>query len=676
MAAPMRLSAAACRRALLVVPAGPVPARRSAVALLASAMRPRGVCSAAPAPAPTALAPAVSPLARLPSLSQTASFSSSATVRAVEGEEEDDSSNSLNEERFVDEVDVLIIGGGPSGLSAAIKLKQLAFENGKEIRVVLLEKGSELGAHILSGAVIEPTALNELLPDWREMDSPVKTLVKKDKFWFLTQKHAIPLPHPPILNNAGKNYIVSLGNVVRWLGEKAEEVGVEVFPGFAGSEILYGEDGSVIGVATNDVGIGRDGKPKDSFARGMEFRAKVTLFAEGCHGSLTKQLIRKFGLREEGKFQTYGIGIKEVWELDPAKHDLGFVLHTTGYPLDSHTYGGSWCYHFENNMCSIGLVVGLDYTNPYMSPYKEFQRFKSHPKIRSMLEGGKVVSYGARALVEGGLQSLPKLYFPGGALIGDTAGFLNMPKIKGTHNAMKSGGSQADGSRRAPLTIVSGRFTGMLAAEATYETLFPAGSTESTPTDVPLPVVLSNYDEKFRDSWLYKELHSVRNVKPSFHNPLGLYGFFVWSALDMYFLKGRVPFTFQHPKPDHATLIPAKDAKPIDYPKPDGVVTFDILESVSRSGTGHEDDQVMHLKTNAKVHLDNYEKWGGPEGRFCPAGVYEFVDDPESTHPSGKRWQVNFSNCVHCKTCDIKDPNQDIQWTTPQGGEGPKYQLT
>lgn len=400
----------------------------------------------------------------------------------------------------------------------------------------------------------------------------------------------------------------------------------------AARQILYGEDGSVLGVATNDVGIGRDGKPKDSFARGMEFRAKLTLFAEGCHGSLTKQLIKKFQLREDGKFQAYGIGIKEVWEIDPAKFNKGFVLHTSGWPLDYQTYGGSFCYHFEDNLVSIGVVVGLDYKNPYMSPYKEFQRYKTHPMIRNMLEGGKVISYGARALVEGGLQSLPKLYFPGGALIGDTAGFLNVPKIKGTHTAMKSG---------------------ILAAESAFEKLFPDPSNaEATTADVALPIDLSNYDAKFRDSWLFRELHEVRNVKPSFHSPLGSYGFFLYSALDLYFLKGRVPWTFQHAVPDHASLIPAKDAKKIEYPKPDGVLTFDILESVSRSGTGHEDDQPPHLKLQRgpQVNLDGLAQWDGPEGRFCPAGVYEYVEDPESKHPSGKRFQINFTNCVHCKS--------------------------
>ncbi|KAI9352763.1 hypothetical protein BDR26DRAFT_815296, partial [Obelidium mucronatum] len=553
----------------------------------------------------------------------------------------------LNGERFAEAVDVCIVGAGPAGLSAAIRIRQLAAAAGSDVRVFVVEKGAEVGAHTLSGAVLEPRALNELIPDWKDKGAPLNTEAKKDKMYFLTENLSIPIPHPPQMSNKG-NYIVSLSQFVRWLGEQAEEAGVEIYPSFAASEVLYNEDGSVAGIATNDVGIGKNGLPKDSFERGMEIRAKVTLFAEGCHGSLSKKVIHKFDLRKDSSPQTYGLGLKEVWEIDPAKFESGLVLHSIGWPVDYKTYGGAFMYHFEENLCSIGYVVGLDYENPTLSPYKEFQRFKHHPLIKKYLEGGKIISYGARALNEGGYQSIPKLAFPGGALIGCSAGFLNVPKIKGTHTAMKSG---------------------MLAGEAAFESITNEATANST-----APITLTNYEESFKNSWIHKELYEVRNVRPSFHNPLGLWGGVVYSGLDTLIFKGRTPWTFKNSKPDHATLKPLKDIKPIEYPKPDGVISFELLENVSRTGTGHVEDQPVHLKLQRgpKEQLEtNYAVYGGPEQKFCPAGVYEYLDDAEN--PGKKRFQINSSNCIHCKTCDIKDPSQNIDWTVPEGGGGPKY---
>ncbi|KAI8086630.1 uncharacterized protein BX664DRAFT_360144 [Halteromyces radiatus] len=553
-------------------------------------------------------------------------------------------------EVFEDETDVVIIGGGPSGMAAAIRMKQLALEADKDIRVMVVEKAGEVGAHILSGAVLEPRALNELIPEWKEKGAPLNTPVTSDSMRLLTKSMSFPLPHPPQMNNKG-NYIVSLNNFVKWLGEQAEELGVEIYPGFAASEVLYNDDGSVRGVALNDVGLDKNFQPKDTYERGMHVNAKVTMFAEGCHGSLTKTLVKKFDLRKESDPQQYGIGIKEVWEVKPEKHQPGSVTHTIGWPMDNNTYGGSFIYHLEpeKNLVALGLVVGLDYTNPYMSPFKEFQRFKHHPLVKDLLEGGNCISYGARAINEGGCQSIPKLVFPGGALIGCTAGFLNLPKIKGTHTAMKSG---------------------MLAAEAAYEKLFTSDN------EVQKGVVLDNYEEKIKNSWVYEELYEVRNCKPSFNGPLGVLGGVLYSGIETLILKGKEPWTFRHKHADWQTLKPAAECKEIDYPKPDGVISFDLLTSVSRTGTNHAENQPVHLRLRdpAKPVEQNLAIYDGPEGRFCPAGVYEFVED--EANPGHQRLQINSQNCIHCKTCDIKDPSQNIDWTVPEGGGGPQYVWT
>lgn len=504
---------------------------------------------------------------------------------------------------------------GPAGLAAAIRLKQLANEAGNEdFRVILLEKASEIGAHILSGAVIEPTAINELIPDWLSEENENRfegvTPAAGDKMRYLTEKSAVWLPAPPQMHNKG-NYIVSLSEFTKWLGDRAEEIGVEIYPGFAAAEVLYTPEGSVKGVATNDLGIARDGSAKDSFERGMEFHARITLFGEGCHGSLTKQVIKKYDLRRDSQPQTYGLGIKEVWEIDPAKFNKGSITHSMGYPLKADTYGGGWMYHFGDNLVSIGLVVGLDYPNPWLSPYGEFQKMKNHPMYRSVLEGGKCISYGARALNEGGFQSIPKCAFPGGALIGDTAGFLNVPKIKGTHTAMKSG---------------------MLAAEAGWEAL---------QSENDGAVFLYDYEDKLRKSWIWKELKEVRNMRPSFHSPLKLYGGVMYSGLEAFILKGKAPWTLSHKTTDSAATKTADECEKIEYPKPDGKVTFDILTSVSRTGTNHEEDQPVHLRVkDLDKHAESsWPKYKGVENRFCPAGVYEYVED--ASKDIGVRFQIN-----------------------------------
>ena len=544
--------------------------------------------------------------------------------------------------------DVVVVGGGPAGLSAAIRLKQLAQEKGHDVSVVVLEKGSEPGAHILSGAIMDPIALTELFPKWKEMGAPLNQPVTEDIFLMTTETGATRVPNftlPPCFHNDG-NYIISLGNFTRWLGEQAEALGVEIFPGFTAAEVLYNEDGSVKGVATGNLGIGKDGEPTDNFQLGMELHAKYTVFAEGARGHLGKQVIAKFKLDEGKDPQSYGIGIKELWEIDPARHKAGLALHSAGWPLDEKTYGGSFLYHMEDNKVVVGFVVGLDYTNPWLSPFEEFQRFKTHPNIRWYFEGdeakgiapAKRISYGARAITAGGILSLPKTVFPGGALIGCEAGYLNASRIKGSHAAIK---------------------TGMLAAEAAYDAL-QAGRQHDE---------LSAYPEAFQKSWLFTELNKARNFKQWFKK--GRTVGTLMTGVEQFLLRGHVPWTLRRTAADHTYLKPAAECKPIQYPKPDGKLTFDRLSSVFISNTNHEENQPAHLTLkDASVPVGiNLAKFAGPEARYCPAGVYEYVKYEDQSD----RLQINAQNCVHCKTCDIKDPTQNIVWVTPEGGGGPNY---
>ncbi|MFZ5486420.1 MAG: electron transfer flavoprotein-ubiquinone oxidoreductase [Pseudomonadota bacterium] len=549
------------------------------------------------------------------------------------------------------EYDVVIVGGGPAGLSTAIRLKQLAAEKGTDVSVVVLEKGSEPGAHILSGAIMDPRALTELFPNWKELGAPLNQPVTDDAYVFLGEKSSFRVPNmflPPFAHNHG-NYIISLGNVTRWLAQQAEGLGVEIFPGFPAAEVLYTEDGKVKGVATGNMGIGKDGEPTPDFQLGMELHAKYTIFAEGARGHLGKQLIARYALDAGCDPQSFGIGIKELWEIDPARHKPGFVMHTAGWPMDNKTYGGAFLYHMEDNKVALGFVTGLGYTNPYLSPFEEFQRWKTHPNIRWYLEGdeakgikpGKRLSYGARAINASGINSLPKTVFPGGALVGCDAGYLNVSRIKGSHAAIK---------------------TGMLAAEAAYDAIVAGRQHDE----------LTAYPKAFEESWLHTELNKDRNFKNWFK--YGLTTATLMNGFEQFVLRGHIPWTLHREKPDHAYLKPAAECTPIEYPKPDGKLTFDRLSSVFLSNTNHAENQPSHLtlKDPSVPVSINLAKYAGPESRYCPAGVYEFVPD-ESKGGSAQRLQINAQNCVHCKTCDIKDPTQNIVWVTPEGGGGPNY---
>ncbi len=540
--------------------------------------------------------------------------------------------------REVMEYDVAIIGAGPSGLSAAIRLGQLATQHQYPLRICVLEKGAEVGAHSLSGAVFEPRALTELIPDWQAKNAPLNTKAKHDHFWFLSKNHKIPLPTPPQMHNQN-NYIISLGALCKWLALEAEKLKVDIFPGFAASEARFNAEGRMTGVLCGDLGINKAGKPKAHYQSGVEIHARYTLLAEGCRGSLTKKLMKHFSLSQHCDPQTYGLGIKELWEVAPEKHQSGNIIHTIGFPLDRKTYGGSFLYHFDKNLVSIGFVVGLDYQNPTLDPYEEFQRFKLHPSIRPLLEGARRIGYGARALSEGGLQSMPRLFFPGGLLIGDAAGFLNVPKLKGNHTAMKSG---------------------MIAAEAVFSAF----------KNKDLKPTLDIYETMIRDSWIGKELYLARNIRPAFR--LGLLAGLSYAALDTYLLRGKAPWTF-HNHADNLSLKRINEVQPLHYAKHDNIITFDKLTSVQLANTAHEEDQPVHIKLKDKtVPIKiNLALYGSPEQYYCPAAVFEILKEADNQKPY---LQINASNCIHCKTCDIKDPTQNIDWVPPEGGGGPHYE--
>ena len=580
-----------------------------------------------------------------------------------------------NTPRQRDFIDLCIVGAGPAGLSAAIRFKQLDKEN--KYRVVVLEKGSELGSHILSGIVLDPRGIKELFPNFEKEclgDKKSGVLlepVTADQFKFLTSWGQFPLPITQGLINKNRNYVGSLGTLVRWLGSQAESLGVEIYTGIGVSDLLYDKNGDrVLGVVTRDHGLDRDGKPKSTFERGMEFRSRQVLLAEGCHGSLTKQIINKYGLRDGRGHQSYGLGLKEIWKVKPEHFRKGLVAHTMGYPLSKNVYGGGFQYHFGDNLVAVGLVVGLDYANPYVSPYQEFQKLKHHRFYSKVLDGGECIAYGARALNEGGYQAIPKLTFPGGMLVGASAGFMNVPRIKGSHTAMKSGLLAAESCYREISKMPS------------YEELLDEEGNPKAGTASELEKTLSNtketYDDEVHRSWIREELYEVRNIRPSFNTPLGVYGGMSYSGLDSLFLKGSVPWTFSFGESDPNKTKEAKHFKPINYPKPDGKLSFDIMTSVSRTGTHHDENEPCHLRIGSdqdlvKHTLASYPRYKGIENRFCPAGVYEYV--PDKSAETGVRFQINSTNCIHCKTCDIKSPIKDINWVVPEGGDGPEYTI-